>query len=785
MKQFLRSLWTLLLLMMWCSVGFAAAGDNFTLVTAESELKAGDVIIIVNQSAKMALSTTQKSSSRGASSVTITGNNITSANDTQEITLEGVTGAWYFNVGTGYLYAASSSSNQLKTQTAKDDNSKASLSFKSSGATIKFLGTNKRNILRYNTTNGGLFNCYESAKFNPVFIYKKTATKTLTSLAISGDATKKAYNDGDAFDPTGLVVTGTYDDASTATITDGITWTKTPATLSVGNTSCSVTATVNGVTSPAYEVTGLTVTKTITLSIDPATSTVVKAPVKVTLTADAGATIYYTTNGDDPTTTSTKYTAPFEVTTSGTTVKALAVADGAEKATAEATYTIKPEQPVFSDESKTFKDAFDVTLSLPESTDATSTIHYAIGATATAESPLYKGPINISAENDGDKVILRAVVVDPYGNVGQQKYCTYTKTTAIVFDFTANSNAWGIKPQKNNSKDGSNVVAGKELKVSGIVMTATNGDLGTCLYGTTDDYNLRVYKGGSITFTAPEGYNITEITFNGSTKIKSLIPDKGTNNNGTWTGNAHAVKFSNNDSGIEIKTATIKLVASTLPLNETTTAEDAKTLLEANLNKTVNVTINRTLVANKWNTLCLPFDVTAEQIKNILKAEGMVREYKDQTADCINFQAAETMTAGVPYLIKPTEEVKGLTFEGVKITAIEGKTKGGIGSENLAITGILGARKLESFELFLNAAGKFVAPAKGKETMKGFRAYFISLLGAGAKINIDGETTGINNIETEATVNGKVYNLNGQYVGNSLNGLKKGIYVVNGKKVIK
>ena len=94
----------------------------------------------------------------------------------------------------------------------------------------------------------------------------------------------------------------------------------------------------------------------------------------MTLTANAGATIYYTLNGDDPSTSSTKYDVPFEVTKSGTTVKAIAVADGAEKATAEATYTIKPEQPVFSDESKTFKDAFDVTLSLPESTDATSTI---------------------------------------------------------------------------------------------------------------------------------------------------------------------------------------------------------------------------------------------------------------------------------------------------------------------------------------------------------------------------------------------------------------------------
>ena len=792
MKQILRSLCTLLLLMMWCSVGFAAAGDNFTLVTAESELKAGDIIIIVNQEEKKALSTNQKRNNRGATLVTISGNNVTSSDETQEITLEGASGAWYFNVGNGYLYAdGNNNSRTLKTKIGgkNGDYSKAAIVITATKTTITFQGNNTNKKLQYNSQSN-LFSCY-STTHEAVAIYKKAATKTLTSLAISGEPTKKAYNAGEAFDPTGLVVTGTYDDASTATITDGITWTKTPATLTIGATSCSVTATVNGVTSPAFNVTGLTVTKTITLSVDPATSTVVKAPVKVTLTADAGATIYYTTNGDDPTTTSTKYTAPFEVTTSGTTVKALAVAEGAENATAEATYTIKPDQPVFSDETKTFKDAFNVTLSLPESTDASSTIHYTIDrTTATAESPLYEGPINISAENDGDKVILHAVVVDQYGNVGKEKFCTYTKTTAIVFDFTANSNAWGIKPQKNNSKDGSNVVAGKELKVSGIVMTATNGDLGTCLFGTTDDYNLRVYKGSSITFTAPEGYNITEITFNGSTKIKSLIPDKGTNNNGTWTGNAHAVKFSNNDGGIEIKTATIKLVASTLPLNETTTAEDAKTLLEANWNKTVNVTINRTLVANKWNTLCLPFDVTAEQIKNILKAEGMVREYKDQTADCINFQAAETMTAGVPYLIKPTEEVKGLTFEGVKITAIEGVAKGaeaGSTDENLSICGVLGAKALstDGSELFLNAAGKFVAPAAATNTMKGFRAYFMSLLGAGAKINIDGETTGINSIETEAAVNGKVYNLNGQYVGNSLNGLQKGIYVVNGKKVIK
>lgn len=90
-------------------------------------------------------------------------------------------------------------------------------------------------------------------------VVTKAQSKTLASLVISGEPTKKTYEVGDALDPAGLVVTGTYDDKSTATITDGITWTMNPATLSLSDVACSVTATVDGVTSPAYNVTGLTV----------------------------------------------------------------------------------------------------------------------------------------------------------------------------------------------------------------------------------------------------------------------------------------------------------------------------------------------------------------------------------------------------------------------------------------------------------------------------------------------------------------------------------------------
>ena len=91
-------------------------------------------------------------------------------------------------------------------------------------------------------------------------------SKTLSTVAVSGTPTKKTYEAGDAFEPAGLVVTGTYSDESNATITEGITWNVTPATLTAGLTSVKVTATVDGVTSAEYTVEGLTVTAARTLA---------------------------------------------------------------------------------------------------------------------------------------------------------------------------------------------------------------------------------------------------------------------------------------------------------------------------------------------------------------------------------------------------------------------------------------------------------------------------------------------------------------------------------------
>ena len=87
------------------------------------------------------------------------------------------------------------------------------------------------------------YNNYEFDKENYLVEYKAPVEKVLKSIAISGEATKTTYFEGETFDPTGLVVTATYDDESTRVVTNGVKWTCTPETLTLGATEVNVTAT--------------------------------------------------------------------------------------------------------------------------------------------------------------------------------------------------------------------------------------------------------------------------------------------------------------------------------------------------------------------------------------------------------------------------------------------------------------------------------------------------------------------------------------------------------------
>ena len=111
------------------------------------------------------------------------------------------------------------------------------------GATVIGCGT----LDKYN-------DIYEFKAGNYLVDYKAPVEKVLKSIAISGEATKTTYTEGEAFDPTGLVVTATYEDESTEVVTGRVKWTFNPETLAHGTPSVNVTAKYQNVESASFKV---------------------------------------------------------------------------------------------------------------------------------------------------------------------------------------------------------------------------------------------------------------------------------------------------------------------------------------------------------------------------------------------------------------------------------------------------------------------------------------------------------------------------------------------------
>lgn len=230
-----------------------------------------------------------------------------------------------------------------------------------------------------------------------------------------------------------------------------------------------------------------------------------------------------------------------------------------------------------------------------------------------------------------------------------------------------------------------------------------------------------------------------------------------------------------------------------------------------------NVLVKRTISANNWNTICLPFDMSEEQIASafgdatvqLADFTGCAPTYDGDncTAIKVNFTDATTITANKPCLIKVSEAVTEFKVDGVTINADEesahvDKDKTKIGSRyyyNKMIgtytpETVIGNSEDDFYQLFLSN-NKFYY-SKGTAKMKAFRAYFEFLdeltdKSAGvsnAKISffVD-ETTGISDIKSKTKVDSDaVYNINGQYIGKNIdsNTLPRGVYIINGKKKI-
>ena len=207
-----------------CSV--TVSGQSlFTRVTSSTVLGAGDLLIIVDaESEGKALGDDGTKNNRPAVNVTVTDGRIGTPDDgVQEIMLED-TGEtdnsgrkkWWFRVGDDqYLYASSSSNNYLRTSSKKNagDNGKWIICFGENDVlSVVAQGSNSHNLLQYNKSSA-LFSCYTSEQ-QPICIFRKRSR--ISRIATKTNPTTLSYYVGETFDPTGLVVTATYEDGSTA-----------------------------------------------------------------------------------------------------------------------------------------------------------------------------------------------------------------------------------------------------------------------------------------------------------------------------------------------------------------------------------------------------------------------------------------------------------------------------------------------------------------------------------------------------------------------------------------
>lgn len=178
--------------------------EVYTLVTDASTLKIGDKVIIAAADEDVAISITQQTNNRAETSVTKKGNTIINPEkDVQLFTLEPGTidNTYAFNTGSGYIYAAPSDKNYLRTQESNDANGSWTISCTAEGiATIKDNGTNSKKLLKYNSTHN-LFSCYSSGQ-SAVAIYSdgKGTGSVPTPPVIKAENTSVSLNHDDETD---------------------------------------------------------------------------------------------------------------------------------------------------------------------------------------------------------------------------------------------------------------------------------------------------------------------------------------------------------------------------------------------------------------------------------------------------------------------------------------------------------------------------------------------------------------------------------------------------------
>ena len=377
---------------------------------------------------------------------------------------------------------------------------------------------------------------------------------------------------------------------------------------------------------------------------------------------------------------------------------------------------------------------------------------------------------------------------------------TYKETTATCTLKVINSavEETSIKfvagVDNGTGKDNKHAQGADEMHKSFVKITSDNA-----WFDSTQKDNYRFYT-GTHTISTKIG-KITKIEFVKGDKPITNLKYNGKDGAFTadtkydlcWVGSAKDVVFTNTDQA----RATNIIVTVEVPKAKNYTLDETKTDNVIETYENANVTLQRTLSKDYWNTFCVPFALDAEQVAQYFGEGTQLRTYEGNcNNNIVYFATVDNIEAGRPYIMKPGNAVvQNPTFEGVSMVATGLDEKGNpqaVGdASTVQMKGIYNQILLnaDKTELFLGDNDLFYYPIDDIDarTIGGLRAYFIVPQGTDIKklrANLDGTPTSLGTIFDTEESNAPVYNLQGQCVGNSLRALKSGIYIQNGKKVV-
>lgn len=206
----------------------------------------------------------------------------------------------------------------------------------------------------------------------------------------------------------------------------------------------------------------------------------------------------------------------------------------------------------------------------------------------------------------------------------------------------------------------------------------------------------------------------------------------------------------------------------------------------------VNVELKRELYAKEWNSICLPFNVPADQVVAAWGADTKVLEFTSTTGNKLNLTERTVIKAGTPYFIQPGHVSNDHTYTFTDIETATWDRSGKVPSvtrEPIKLTGFYSPSELPA-RCYVFGDGNKLYHLTSAMPADGFRCHFQDLSGSDPQLTwgIDDNTTGIDGtfVAPQAPKVGNIYTVNGQLVrrNSTAAGLAPGVYIMNGIKLI-